>query len=260
MSLIELQRRQYAWRPWDRIYSILGDLSEQLVLDLGCGIGDQAADLARRGAEVMGVDSNATLIEAAHAREIRRARFTCEDLSNLDLESTRANGIWSSFTVAYLPNIGEALDRWSRWLLPGGWLAVTEVDDLLGHEPLDPHYRRMIEQYYARSLEEGLYAFRSRDRLREALSRRGWTIKVQENLPDLELCFEGPADDAVLSAWRTRLGFMQPLFLERFGESAAGLRRALLDCLASKPHHSRASVWFLLARKPERAEAGGQAC
>jgi hypothetical protein len=52
---------------------------------------------------------------------------------------------------------------------------------------------------------------------------------------------------------------MSRLFLERFGESAAGLPRALLDCLASTTHHSRASVWFLLARPSGKPRAGGQA-
>ena len=75
MSVTEMYRQQYPWRPWDRIYPLLGNLSGQLVLDLGCGIGDQAADLARLGAEVIGVDMNESLVEVARAREIPRARF-----------------------------------------------------------------------------------------------------------------------------------------------------------------------------------------
>ena len=250
MSLSELYRQQYPWRPWDQIYRLLGNLTGQVVLDLGCGIGDQAADLARLGADVIGVDGNESLVEVARAREIPRARFVCADLSSFDLTGDHADGIWLSFTVAYFPRIEEALDSWSRWLVPGGWMAVTEVDDLFGHEPLEQRYRKLIEEYYARSLEEGLYAFRSCDRLRDALVSRGWKIDVQEEFPDLELSFEGSADDAVLSAWQTRLDLMLPRFVERFGEEATGLRDAFLHCLASSEHQSRACVWFLMVRRP----------
>jgi len=250
VSISERYRQQYPWRPWGRIYPLLGNLSGQVVLDLGCGIGDQAADLARLGAEVIGVELNESLVKVARAREIPRARFVCADLSSLALNDVHANGIWLGFAAAYFPRIGEELDRWSRSLVPGGWIAVTEVDDLFGHEPLEPRYRELIEEYYARSLQEGLHAFRSRDRVHEALVSRGWQIEVQDEFPDLELSFEGLADDAVLSAWRARLDLMMPRFVERFGEDASAFRDAFLDCLASKTHRSQARVWFLMARRP----------
>ncbi|CAB1073502.1 hypothetical protein D1AOALGA4SA_1866 [Olavius algarvensis Delta 1 endosymbiont] len=66
MSLIEHYARQYRWRRWSEVYPYLGDLAETRVVNLGCGIGDQARDLSRLGARVLGVDGNQDFI--AHAK------------------------------------------------------------------------------------------------------------------------------------------------------------------------------------------------
>ncbi|HEY9233078.1 MAG TPA: class I SAM-dependent methyltransferase, partial [Blastocatellia bacterium] len=50
------------------IESLLGELSEARVLDLGCGSATYAARLAARGARVAGVDLSATMLELARAR------------------------------------------------------------------------------------------------------------------------------------------------------------------------------------------------
>ncbi|MCA9636992.1 MAG: hypothetical protein KC420_13280, partial [Myxococcales bacterium] len=55
-GLGEQYSRQYAWRRWDAILDRLGPIAGQVVLDLGCAIGDQSAALAARGARVIGVD------------------------------------------------------------------------------------------------------------------------------------------------------------------------------------------------------------
>src|SRR5437870_10487058 len=62
--------QQYQWRPWRRIYAALPDLRGQTLLDLGCGVGDQAADLAARGARVIGIDMNDELLRTARSRNI----------------------------------------------------------------------------------------------------------------------------------------------------------------------------------------------
>jgi len=73
---------------------------------------------------------------------------------------------------------------------------------------------------------------------------------VDRKLEDDELCFVGAASSEVLEAWRARLSSMMPRFLERFGNEAMELDSAFLECLASKEHRSRSSVWFIFARKP----------
>lgn len=92
---------QYRWRRWSRVYPDLGDISGRLVLDLGCGIGDQARELSRLGANVLGIDANQDVIDHANGRGIPRARFLCDNIANLKKHELESDGIWASFTAAY---------------------------------------------------------------------------------------------------------------------------------------------------------------
>ena len=250
MSRVEILSRQYHWRRWSDVYRYLGDLSETQVVDLGCGIGDQARDLSRLGAHVFGVDGNQDVIDHAKSRGIPHARFVCCDITDIEDSELKSDGVWASFIAAYFPRFDVLTRSIDSLLKPGGWLAITEVNDLFGHEPLHPRWSALIEKYYARSIEEGIHRFRSYAHVCEVLSERGWRLDVDRKLDDDELCFVGAASSEVLEAWRTRLSFMMPRFLERFGDEAMGFDSAFLECLASKEHRSQSRVWFILARKP----------
>ncbi len=250
MSRALIYSRQYAWRRWPDLYAELGDLGGKTLIDLGCGIGDQSRDLSHLGAEVLGVDVNPEAIDHAVERGIPRARFQCRDVRALDTSGQRADGVWTSFTAAYFPQFDEMLLPVEKVLRPGGWLAITEVDDLFGHGPLESRWRDVFEDYYDRSLHAGVYRFRSHAHVREVLSRRGWRIETERDLEDDEFRFEGPASSEVLDAWVGRLAGMMPRFVSRFGERATGLDAAFLQCLRSAAHRSASRVWFILARSP----------
>jgi SAM-dependent methyltransferase len=250
MSLVEHYSRQYDWRRWSDVYPYLGDLSGARVVDLGCGIGDQARDLSQLGAHVFGMDGNQDFIDHAKSRGIPRTRFVCGDITDIKDSELNSDGVWTSFTAAYFPRFDMLTRSIDMALKPGGWLAITEVDDLFGHEPLDSRWTTLIERYYARSIEEGIYRFKSHAHVCEFLSGRGWCIDVDQKLEDDEFCFVGGASSEILEAWRARLGFMMPRFLERFGDEATGFDSAFLECLTSREHRSRSRVWFILARTP----------
>ena len=137
MSLAEEYARQFAWRAWPEILGALPPLRGSTILDLGCGAGDLAAELAGRGARVVGFDLDDGLLEAARSRGLRDAEFRRGDLRTLRAAGPAADGIWSSFAAAYFPDLAPVLEGWGRLLRPGGRIALTEVDDLFGHEPLD---------------------------------------------------------------------------------------------------------------------------
>lgn len=256
MSIAQIYSDQYRWRRWPELYPDLGDISGKLILDLGCGVGDQARDLSERGAQVLGIDANPDLIDHASGRGIPGARFLCDNIRNLKEHDLETEGIWGSFTAAYFPQFDQFLDHIDGVLKPGGWLAITEVDNLFGHEPLAPRWAALVGRYYRKSLEERVYRFRSYDHVHEVLSQRGLHIEIDRKLDDDEFCFAGPADVDVIAAWKSRLGTMMPRFAERFGTEATGFDSAFLQCLTSEAHRSHSYVWFILARLPEeRADA-----
>jgi 2-polyprenyl-3-methyl-5-hydroxy-6-metoxy-1,4-benzoquinol methylase len=54
--------------PLEYAYALLGDITGKLVLDFGCGSGENTLLLARRGANVLGVDISESLIRVAMKR------------------------------------------------------------------------------------------------------------------------------------------------------------------------------------------------
>ena len=248
MSLADEYRRQAAWRPWQEIFALLPPLEGRVVLDLGCGIGDQALALAARGARVIGFDSSEELLLEARARTIPGAEFHAADLRSDFDPGVAADGIWSSFAAAYFPDLPAALSRWSRHLVPGGFVALTEIDDLFGHEPLGDAARALLDAYAREALTADRYDFHMGRKLATYLERAGLIVERQAALEDRELAFDGPALPEVLDAWRRRLARM-PLLHAFCGERYGAVRDGLLACLTDAGHRSRARVHVCLARR-----------
>ena len=244
-SLAEEYRRQFAWRSWSRVLDSLPSLAGQLVLDLGCGVGDQANALAARGARVIGIDSNEELLSAARARQIAGAEFRLGDLRALD-GALSVDGIWCSFAAAYVPRLGPTLAHWKQALKPGGWIALTEVDQLFGHEPLHDETRELFFAYARHALEQDRYDFHMGGKLQAYLEQAGYTVSSVQVVPDQELSFDGPADVAILAAWVARLARMKGL-RDFCGVHFEGLREDFIASLTRVEHRSIARVCCCIA-------------
>ena len=111
----------------DFILRLLGLRGNEKVLDLACGYGRHALELARRGFDVTGVDITEAYVEDARqtaARENLRATFLCDDIRNISYESefdvvlNIADG-----AIGYLENDeenGKIFDRIAHALRPNG--------------------------------------------------------------------------------------------------------------------------------------------
>lgn len=249
-TLSEEYAKQYAWRAWSAVYAELAELGElrgARVLDLGAGIGDQAADLASRGARVVGVDAHPEIVAHARSRGIVGAEFVRADLRDLEGVEGTFDGVWSSFAAAYFVDFAPVLRTWLGRLRPGGWIALTEVDEFFGHEPLGAEARDFFAGYVEEARAAGRYDFRMGRRLRGHLEAAGARVVCERELEDRELAFRGAADPRVLEAWRSRLAWMK-LLHERAGARWEALREEFLACLANPVHHATARVVFVLAR------------
>jgi len=119
MSLANDYKQQFQWRAWSTVFDALPSVRGQLVLDLGCGIGDQAAELVARGAHVIGIDLNDELLREARTRSLDHAEFRQCDLCALPDLGILAGGLWCSFAAAYFPDLPAALGSWSGYLRAG---------------------------------------------------------------------------------------------------------------------------------------------
>ncbi len=101
------------------------DEGPDLVVDLGCGPGNLTRSLCERwpGAEVVGVDSSAEMVERAIASgQGPRLRFQVADLR--EWEPDRPIGVLiSNATLQWVPDHLHLLPRLLSAVRPGGWLA-----------------------------------------------------------------------------------------------------------------------------------------
>lgn len=249
MSLSNEYKRQLRWRSWSSIFDALPPLHGRTILDLGCRVGDQAAEIVARGAQVIGIDVNEELLREAQSRQLPNAEFRIGDLRTSTDLGVAVDGLWCSFAAAYFPDLPAALASWASHLQPGGWVALTEVDDLFGHEPLSARTKTVLEGYALDALAAGRYDFHMGRKLRNHLEQSGFTVSKMLTLQDQELSFSGPARPEVVDAWRTR--FDRMTLLRSFcGTSFEQVREEFLDCLMRADHCSVAKVYCCIATKP----------
>jgi len=226
---------------WRRVLDALPPLAGVKVVDVGCGGGEQAAELAARGARVLGLDINGDLIREARGRDLPGAVFREVDLRlPLELEED-FDGLWSSYAAAYFPDLAAALHRWTHRLRPGGFAALVEIADLFGHEPLGEGARAMLAAYAEDAIAAGRYDFHMGRKLAAHLEHAGFTVTKAWTLPDAALSFDGPAPREVLETWRERLDRMT-LLREFCGAGYESMRSELLDSLSRPDHRSLARV------------------
>lgn len=232
MTLVEEYRNQLQWRRWARVLDELPAMDGKVVLDLGCGVGDQAAALVARGARVIGIDTNEALLDAARARCIPHTEFRNADLRALSPVNLRADAVWCSFAAAYFPRLDQVLGVWRQLIAPDGWIALTEIDDLFGHEPLDELTATTLDAYQEAALAADRYDFRMGRKLRAFVEAAGFRVFANIELNDDEPAFDGPAKPDVVEGWSARLARMTAL-QEFCGDNFNHVRGQLLSSLTS---------------------------
>ena len=111
------------------VASLTGDVGGLRVCDLGCGQGRATRYLADRGAQVVGVDVSAKMLEiarryeAAEPRGITYVRADVERPDGLDIGTF--DGVVCNMALMDIPSLEPALHTVSRILRPGGWFVFS---------------------------------------------------------------------------------------------------------------------------------------
>ncbi|MGF7125052.1 class I SAM-dependent methyltransferase [Rhodococcus sp. AG1013] len=109
---------------------------EGAVLDVGCGPGDVAADLASKGLDVLGIDPSVAMLGIAR-RSYPHLRFVHGDahLAGDELAGVTVRAILARFSLIHVPpaEVTAVLHHWSALVAPGVLVAVAgQTTDAVG--------------------------------------------------------------------------------------------------------------------------------
>ena len=93
-----------------------------LLLDIGCGTGDDALALQARGLRVTGIDASPQMVRTARERGVDASLRRAEDISDLH---GSFDGILSNFgALNCVQDLQGMRGPLARLMRPGGWLAI----------------------------------------------------------------------------------------------------------------------------------------
>lgn len=110
---------------------LLGPVAGLRLLDVGCGTGRHAVELARRGADVTGLDFSPGMLGRAIARaesEGVRAELLAHDVSKpLPFNDDAFDRVISCLVLEHVKNLDAFFAELGRVCRPGGFLVVTAM-------------------------------------------------------------------------------------------------------------------------------------
>lgn len=111
--------------PFADLMALVSARPRARIIDLGCGTGELTAALADRfpGAEVLGVDSSAAMLEPAAAHASPRVRFERADISAVT-DLSAYDLVFSHAALHWLPDHKHLFRRMLRSMKSGAELAV----------------------------------------------------------------------------------------------------------------------------------------
>lgn len=163
--------------PLEYAYHLLGDVRGRLVLDFGCGDGENSVLLARRGARVLGMDISGALVEVARRRLAVNGitsgvEFFVSSAHNIALADESVDVVFGMAILHHL-DLGRAAREVRRVLRNGGRAIFREpvrnsklaafARRLVPYRsPADSPFERPLTDMELREFAGGFAAYRAR--------------------------------------------------------------------------------------------------
>jgi SAM-dependent methyltransferase len=226
------------------------------VLDVGCGNGEVARDLARRGAQVLGVDLSAPMLDRARqlAAHLSGVTFLQADAEVHPFPGGAFDLVVSRFGAMFFADREAALRNLLRATRPGGRLL------LLAWQPLAVNpWLQMIRSSLALGRDlpappsgaPGPFGLADRDGVLAVLQQAGYDEVRVEDLR-LPMWMGSDVDDAFgfLGASGPVRGLLEGLAPVEQEEGRTALRAALAAAATGEGVRLPSAAWLIRARRP----------
>jgi ubiquinone/menaquinone biosynthesis C-methylase UbiE len=174
---------------WDRILDLVLAGQETLdALDVGCGTGFLAFELAARGHRVSGVDFAPAMIAEARRKAAERGlsiRFEEADAEELPFAHCSFDLAMSRHLLWTLPHPEAAIDEWIRVLRPGGRLVVVDGQFDVGARSQPPESARTSKEYALVGDQLPFFGGRPQGEIEAVLKKHGLVSVGGDPLLDL---------------------------------------------------------------------------
>ena len=138
------------------------NLTDKIVLDLGCGTGRLTGNLLERGASVIGVDVSREMLNILK-KKFPQVETVLADVENLPFEDNRFDLVMANFLIVHLKDLDLAFREIYRVLKDDGFLILTNINQRKAPKLKAGNEEVIIKSFYHRpedvikNLEENFF-------------------------------------------------------------------------------------------------------
>lgn len=259
----DADRYDTANRHWgDRLVEALAPVPGERVLEVGCGNGAVALEIARRvGPEgrVVGVDLSGPMLGTARGRAeeagIDNVAFEHADAQTHAFEPASFDAVTSRFGVMFFDDPVAAFANLARAVRVGGRLVVLCWQELLRNEWITVPIGAALAHVPMPAGDEpgapGPFAFGDPERLAGVLREAGWVDVTLEDREEPMRVGDSP-DDFLAFMQRTEMAqaLMKDVPDETVAKAWAAVRESVVPHVGDDGVVLRGRAWLATATKP----------
>ena len=133
----------------DNVYvdKFLASLSGKLILDAGCGVGEDCKYVEQKGFKAIGIDFSKGMLDIAR-QKYPKGNFQLMDMSNIKFPSNTFDGIMSNYSLFHIPReqLKQVLSEFRRVLKEEGRILLILQEGTI-EEMVDEPYRPGVKLY-----------------------------------------------------------------------------------------------------------------
>jgi trans-aconitate methyltransferase len=115
-------RHSFVWKAGSDLLGLLDPQKGERILDIGCGTGHLTAQIAERGAEVVGLDSSLSMVAQAR-QNFPKLKFQLADVRDFRVDQP-FDAVFSNAALHWVREADAAIECMARALKPGGRLVL----------------------------------------------------------------------------------------------------------------------------------------